>query len=343
MRKGSPHIPCRHPSRALRMLLPLAVALFLQVQVHGQAILDNEVTNPRTFGYVVGDKVRREVLLTLNAGYRLEEASLPEAGRLDRWLEIAAPEMQVESASGGRRYRLVLTYQLFNAPQALETVTIPQQNLRIIDARVVGDGRALTTVVPALRITVAPLTSAVSVDRLHRAALQPDRRPSPLAVQARQSRLAWTVAALLVVLSFAAWRRGWMSFAARVNLPFAKAVRELRQLPGAPGAPARDAAGLKIVHEALNRTAGRAVFAHNLDDFLAAHPEYAGLREQFARLFAASGAVFFAGPAAATRSGGDSQTLLHLCQACRRIERRVFQPGPASEASAAAKSHVPGN
>jgi mxaA protein len=332
----------------LRVLLPVAAALFFQCQVqdqvHAQAILDNEVTDPRTFGYVVGDKVRREVLLTLNVGYRLDEASLPEAGRLDRWLEIAAPEMQIESASDGRRYRIVLTYQLFNAPQAPETVTIPQQNLRIIDARVAGDGHALTTLVPALRITVAPLTSAVSVDRLHGAALQPDRWPAPLPVQARQSRLAWTVTALLVVLSFAAWRRGWMSFAARANLPFAQAVRELKQLPGAAGTPARDAAGLKIVHEALNRTAGRAVFAHNLDDFLAAHPEFAGLREQFDRLFLASSAVFFAsGPAAATPSCSASQTLLHLCQACRRIERRVFRPGTASGASAAATSHVPGN
>lgn len=49
-----------------------------------QAILDVEVVDPRAFGYVIGDTLRREVHLSLRAGYQLENASLPKAGRLNR-------------------------------------------------------------------------------------------------------------------------------------------------------------------------------------------------------------------------------------------------------------------
>ncbi|MGH8196421.1 MAG: hypothetical protein ACREQ8_18805 [Woeseiaceae bacterium] len=307
---------CHGLTRAAFFLALLAWPALSQAQ----AILANYMIEPRTFGYVVGDKVRREVLLSVRSGYRLDEASLPRAGRLDRWLELAAPEVEVEALENGQRYRLVLTYQIFNAPRTLQTVTIPQQNLRLL-----GETQALTTLVPALEVTVAPVTSALGADRLSGSALQQDRPPAPLPVQARQTRLTWTSAALIALLLLAIWRRGFRAFIARVNLPFARAVRELKRLRPASGAAAEFAARLKIVHEAVNRTAGRAIFAHNLDDFLAAHPEFAGLRNDFDQLFAASGRVFFASATADAPSGSASPALLRLCQLCSRIERQSFE------------------
>ncbi|MEX2122919.1 MAG: hypothetical protein WD795_03420 [Woeseia sp.] len=307
-----------------------------------QAILANDIVEPRSFGYAVGDEIRREVRLSVRSGYRLDVASLPKAGRLDRWLELAAPEVRAESISNGQRYHIVLTYQIFNAPLAPEPVaivTLPQQNLRIL-----GDAEPLTALVPALRVSVAPITSALGTDRLSGSSLQQDRPPAPLPVQARQTRLAWTGAALTALLLFAAWRRGLRAFIARGNLPFARAVRELKRSEPASGAPAHPAARLKIVHEAVNRTAGRAVFAHNLDDFLAAHPAYAGLRNEFARLFTASGRVFFTNTAAAEPSGSDSAALLRLCRSCRKIERRLQRPSfEAQAARSSGKLNEPGD
>lgn len=292
----------------------------------GQAILANDIIEPRTFGYVVGDKIRREVHLSVRSAYRLDEASLPKAGRLDRWLELAAPEVRTESIGNGRRYHLILTYQIFNAPLTLQTVTIPQQDLRLV-----GETQTLTTLVPALRVTVAPVTSDIGADnRLSGSSLQQDRKPAPLPVQERRTRLAWTSAALIALLLFAVWRHGRMALIARRNLPFASAVRELRRLQPASGAPAEYARMLKIVHEAVNRTAGRAVFAHSLDDFLAAHPEFAGLRNDFEELFAASGRVFFANAAAGAPFGSGSPSLLCLCRRCSRIERRWFEKTQSS-------------
>lgn len=296
-----------------------------------QAILDYESVEPRTFGYVLGDKIRRELHLRVRSGYRLDAASLPKAGRLDRWLELAEPELRVESAGDGRRYRLVLTYQVLNAPRSPATVTIPQQNLRLV-----GEGPAVTTLMPSLEITVAPLTSDLGPKDLSGSALQPDRRPAPLPVEQRQARLAWTGTALLALLLLAAWRRGYTAVIARRNLPFTNALRRLKRLPAAD-TPADPEAGLRIVHEALNRTAGHAVFAHNLEEFLAQRPEFAGLRRDFERLFAASGRVFFADPATGAEARSDLSALLDLCRRGSRIERQSLREKtrPASDRSLA--------
>jgi mxaA protein len=305
--------------RAACVAAVFAASLSCAALAQTQVILAHEVIEPRTFGYVVGDKVRREVYLSLRPDYRLDQASLPKAGRLDRWLELAEPEIRVESITNGRRYHLVLSYQIFNAPLAPDTITIPQHNLRVL-----GTKNALSTLVPALRITVAPVTSAVAANGLSGLTLQQDRPPAPIPLGGRQTRLAVAAAALLALLLLAAWRRGFAAFVARRNLPFTKASRELQRLQRTSDSSPSYAQGLKVVHEAVNSTAGRAVFAHNLDEFLAVHSAYAGLRTEFHRLFAASGKVFFADAGTDAPSGSAWPSLQRLCRLCSKIERRSF-------------------
>lgn len=310
-------------ARALRRFAFVLGLLAWPALSSAQVILANDVIEPRSFGYVVGDKVRREVHLSLRSGHRLDESSLPEAGRLDRWLELAAPEVRSETIRDGTRYEVILTYQIFNAPPAPETVTIPLQRLRILGAE-----QDLTTMVPAFRVGVVPLTSAVRADRLTASALQPDSPPSPIPVDARQRRLAWTGAALLALLGYAGGRRWHAAARARRNRPFARAVRELKRLRPPRDAPPpaqleRYGAALKAVHEAINRTAGRAIFAHNLHGFLAAHSQYAHLRGEFDEVFAVSGSVFFAGAAAGAPAGEAWEALLRLARQCSKVERQA--------------------
>ncbi|MEX2495188.1 MAG: hypothetical protein WD448_03810 [Woeseia sp.] len=303
-------------SLALLALSPLAAA---------QVIREIEIVDPRSFGYVIGDRIRREVALVVHSDYQLDVSSFPAPGRLDRWLEVSPPEIRVQTSGSDRRYSMVLTYQLFNVPPAQETITVPQQNLRLVAAT-----DAVTTLVPALRVTVAPVT-AMETAVISDSSLQPDRAPAAISLRARQERLAWTGAVLLLLLAFAAGRR---AFAARGERPFARARRELKQLQPAPGAPRQFAAELKVVHDAVNRTAGRAVFAHNLDDFLLTHPHFAGLRADFDRLFAASSRVFFAS-APAAHPEIERPFLLQLCRRGSRLERRA-QRRPHPEKAIAA-------
>jgi mxaA protein len=305
----------RFPAPSLRAGAGAAfLALLLASPAAPQAILDLELVEPRSFGYVIGDAPRREVHLSLRSGYRLDRSGLPQAGRLNRWLELAAPQISEQAVESGRRYRLVFTYRIVNAPRQLEAVTLPQLDIGFTD----GD-ESLAATVPALIITVAPLTPVIGATAIP--SLRPDRAPGPIPVEARISRLTAILAGLLVLLGYAA-ARGWiLPRLAAARLPFSTAARELER---SPRTPSHYAAALKIVHGAVNRTAGHAVFAHELDGFFEAHPRYAGLRDEFEQVFAASRQVFFAGPGAA--ADGSWPALLSLCRECSRIERRKSAP-----------------
>lgn len=283
-----------------------------------QAILDNEVREPRTFGYVIGDRIRREVRLVVREDYRLDDTSLPDAGRLSLWLEAAAPAVRNVQAEDRREYRLIFEYQIVNVPFQLGPIAIPQHDLRVVGP---AGAPALTTLVPALEVTVSPITAdGPSSGR----SLQADRPPAPIPTETLRLRLAGSGAVLLGLLLLAAARRGISVFVARRKLPFASAARKLRRLRSGLAAPARDAAALRIVHAAINETAGRAVFAHDLGEFLRTHPRFAGFRTDFDRVFAASSRIFFDGR---QEVSGESvwPVLVRLCRSCSRIEWRMFR------------------
>ncbi|HEX7034269.1 MAG TPA: hypothetical protein VF210_00760 [Pseudomonadales bacterium] len=314
------------PDIGIRKLVLLAWAAALMAipdDASAQAITEMEIVEPRTFGHVVGDTLRREVFLTLDPDYRLDPDSVPEAGRIDRWIERAEPQLTMPSLWQRGRYHLVLTYRILDAPPSVRTIALPQENLRIV-GRDSADAHVRTTLVPTLRIDVSPLTAAAGPDDVTPSALQPDRPPAPIPLEPRQRRLAWTGAGLLALLMIGAWQRGVRSWVERRQLPFARAVRALKR-------SRPDEAGLKIVHDAINRTAGRAIFTHNLDDFVATHAEYAALRDDLHRLFAASDQAFFRESAP---PGNGAPDLLELCRHARRIERRTYRARTARRSAA---------
>lgn len=66
------------------------------------------VAQPRPFGYVVGDLVTQRVLLhSAHSDFEpdFEPAALPDAQRLNVWLERRAP--RIESTADGRRWLVV--------------------------------------------------------------------------------------------------------------------------------------------------------------------------------------------------------------------------------------------
>src|SRR6185437_10148244 len=75
------------------------------------------VTQPRPFGYVVGDLLEQRVLLQANR-HGLVPASLPRPGRVSVWLERRG--VRIASDAQGRHW-LIVEYQLINAPQGLTT------------------------------------------------------------------------------------------------------------------------------------------------------------------------------------------------------------------------------
>jgi mxaA protein len=95
-----------------------------------------------------------------------------------------------------------------------------------------------------------------------------------------------------LALALLAYHLAWWPFAARAHRPFTEAARAIRkELEGGDAGGYRDA--LVTLHRAVDSTAGRAVFPEDLSSFLAQHPAFARLRDDFTRFFASSQSLFF--------------------------------------------------
>ncbi|NML17411.1 hypothetical protein [Azohydromonas caseinilytica] len=281
-----------------------APALAQTVQLH-------EI-EPRTFGYQLGDLIERHAEVSVPAGWRLDEASLP----------VPKPGFAIELREArwekppwwrpGGTFRLTLRYQVLGSPPAPQLLELPPVLLRFEGKRPQGvrlDG------VPVM---VSPLVPEPAPERRGFGALQPDL-PAPLIpVQPLKARLAaeGLIAVLLLGgLALETW--GWPG--RRVERPFDQAWRTLRRLPDETSA-AQWRQALAVLHQALNRSAGEVLFAPGLDEFLARKPAFAPLRPELERFFALSRRSFFA---PGSEDIPDPGWLKGLCRRARALEREV--------------------
>ena len=72
-----------------------------------------------------------------------------------------------------------------------------------------------------------------------------------------------------------------------------------------------------ILHRAFDATAGRRLFADDIDDFVSRHQQFRPLRDRIGAFFEASRGVFFGGAAEAP----DMTAWVALCDDLARAER----------------------
>lgn len=259
------------------------------------------VSQPRAFGYVVGDVLTQRVLLSLN-DRDFEPAELPSAGRVGVWFERRAARITRDDQ---RRRWLSVDYQLMNSPQALTVVTLPAWKIKSADAAA-GELR-----VGEWPISVSPLTPERPATRPGLGSLQPDRTAPLIALAPIQRTFGIAVAGfLLTAFAWAAWFL-WRNWRASSSQPFARAMREMRAMDGTTPEAWR------ALHRAFDATAGRAVRPETLPDVFRRAPQLVPLRAQIEEFFRQSAARFFAGtPITAPVSA------LTLCRELRRIEKR---------------------
>jgi len=299
------------------MLNRLLLVLFLAV-VHatparaGDEVLRVEASEPRAYGYQVGDHLQRQVLVHVPAGWTLDEASLPRPGDRGKALELRSVRSRSVAEGGGRRIELDLDYQVFLAPAAVRTVEIAPILLRFGGATRTEELR-----IEAWPVTIAPLVQVEAPSRRGLGELQPDRT-APLrdTTPLRARLLVWAAIALLLIATLAVAYLGPPWRAAR-NRPFGVAWRRLRRLPAQPDDSTWREACVWL-HEALNRTAGEVLFERDLEAFVQRHPGFAPLREDLQRFLLTTREQFFGG---APRSADDGRWLLALCRRCRDAER----------------------
>jgi mxaA protein len=273
-------------------------------------VLDATTSEPRAFGYQVGDVVQRRIVVNVPEGLMLDEASLPRPGARGRALELRA--VQRLRAAGGTREELRLEYQVFLAPPAVRTLEMPAFELRFD-----GRPRAQELRVDAWPVTVAPLVPVEVSPRRGLGELQPDAEPPPIDTVPAQQRLTAYGIALALLLAYLASVYFGLPWWARRHRPFAQAWRDLRTLPLRPDDAAWRGACTRV-HEALNTSAGEVLFEHGLGAFVRRRPAFAALHEDIRRFLSLSRRTFFAD---GTREPDDAAWLIEFGRRCRDAER----------------------
>ncbi len=240
---------------------------------------------PRTFGYSIGDRVERVVEIELGAPWTLARASLPTPGRQNAWFDLAEAATLDTPTPTGRHVTLRLTYQLLNSPTQPTVLRLPRVGLRFEG----GPAPVERDVAPA-DIFAAPLIPAAAANSTLDTP-RADRKPVPVPIDALRERMtlyAFAAAAVLLVMLVA------RQFALRKRAgPFVRACRELRRMAHAP-AHGDAGAAMRVVHRALDETAGHAVFLDNVETLFAI-TQRAPLRERTLAFLERSRQQFFAG------------------------------------------------
>lgn len=266
-----------------------------------------EQIEPRAYGWFVGDQFDRRIVVVAPAGFAIDPESLPRPVRQGQFIELRRIEVtQSPAGAGDVRHVLDLRYQVFLAPTAVRTLEIPPFTLKL------RQGAAEQTLrVEAWPITVAPLVPEAVSPRRGLGDLQPDAALPEPDMRAAQRRLVLIGVAALLPLGYLAWAWWLGPWWALRHRPFHGAWRQLRSLPAG-----QDGEAWRVMHRALDASAGHALFEHDLDAWLAARPDAQPLREELQRFFRRSREIFFADAPA-----GDRDWLLSLARRLRALER----------------------
>jgi mxaA protein len=267
-----------------------------------------ELIEPRAFGYTVGDVLQRRVLLQWQEGLAPDLSSLPQTRRPGQALELRAARLD--------GHELRLEYQVFLAPSEVRTLEMPPLQLRFA-----GPAGERFLRIDAWPVTVAPLVPVEVSPREGLGELRPDAPPPAIGTAARQLRLALYGGALALLLAYLLHVYVGLPWWGRRRRPFAMAWRAMRRLPAVQPPPQRREA-FRLIHQALNRSAGEVLFEAGLPGFLARHPRFAPLRDDLAGFFRRSSDEFFA-ERKAVGVASDIGWLRALCRACRDAERGI--------------------
>lgn len=253
-----------------------------------EAVRSLSVQPARDYGIVLGEVLRSEIRVAVAKGFSLETAALPQAGSaVDDVLELRELAWDRQDQAEATVYTLRLAYQVFKGVRTAESVEVPALPLRFGRGAEVAEAQA-----PAWRFTLNPLIPAQTPDEA--VAVRPGLPPPPLVPD---KHAAWLLACLAGLGGLGVWQARALGLPPfhRHAPPFARALVGLRRLgrrQALDGGAWRQA--LRLVHRALDETAGRVVTGGQLERFLLEQPQFAGLRAELRQFFAVSEALFFA-------------------------------------------------
>lgn len=290
----------------MRLIL-LWLVLFACLPSQAEPPVTVKFTTPPPFGYSVGSIIHHQIELFVPTPWQLDIAQLPTQGQLNRWLEIRDFAYAQWRENGGIRYRLRIDYQIFPSLQQALVLEIPSVSLPLTTPT----GKRQVVSIPPWSFATNPLIPAQWSDA--QVKVRPLWQPQAIDLSPHWQRLAEISAGLLAVGLILTWRHYRLPLQ---RLPFARALPKIRQ---AVRKRETEAAFLAF-HQALNETAGQALFAGQLADFLARKPAFAPLKEEFQQFFEKSQQFFYRRQQ--TPATDWLIALERLCRACTKTERQ---------------------
>jgi mxaA protein len=281
----SPHL--FYLSRTTLVLLACLACLSVHAEqspIHAISVKPQQVD-----GLVIGALLPCEIRLAVSADWVLQTASLPQKGSaVTDFLEVRESSWQQQDLADERVYHINLVYQVFQGVREPESFTVPPLTLRFKRGDELVEAQA-----PAWTFKLHGLIPANTPDEavILRDALPPPDYPA----EDHRRGLAAMLAGFLGMGIFAAWRLNWLPFFRRTP-PFVRAAAGLKRLRRKPVNLYTWQKAAKLVHDAINETAGYAVFAGQLGQFLGEQPQYLPAQADLTQFFTLSERLFFAHP-----------------------------------------------
>ena len=264
----------------MRLILVFFCLLALGSQASPVVMMERQT--PLPFGLGVGSIVEHRIDIFAPSPLRLDPTQLPAPGPYNDWLEIRSLELKTMEAQEGTHYQLMIEFQIFPALKRSTELEIPSLPLYFLSTS--GNG-PLQDEIPAWRFTASPLIpeNVDNSDVKIRALWQ----PIPLPLLPRLKKLAIIASGLLIVAAMLTWQQKWFPWQ---SSPFSR-IRSRIHHAIEQKQPQQ---AFRLFHQALNETAGYAVFQENLPLFLRQHPHFASLEADLNRFFEDSLCLFFA-------------------------------------------------
>jgi len=246
-----------------------------------------EVSSPRDYAIVMGDTLTGIIRVKTEIGYQLETATLPQRGSaVNDFLEIREIQNDKQALGNETLYRITLIYQVFKGVREAETLTVPALPLRFV-----RNGQRVETTAPAWNFTLTPIIPANTPDE---AVVLRGEMPPPDYLDTSHWR--WLSAYLAVLCGlgvYAAWSLGLPPFRRNVQ-PFVRAATGIKKLGKKSATPEDYRQGAKLLHHALNETAGHTLLSGQLRHFSEAYPEFQDCMPELERFFIDSEKIFYA-------------------------------------------------
>ncbi len=270
----------------------------------------------RDAGYVVGDVLKRHIVLTIKKPYQLVEETLPIEGYEHRYkgqkigIELLSIDHEAEENNSQSVHTIDLAYQVFTTGKLAKPAALRGEYVKI---RNLKTKKVVQYRIPSFSFRISPLSVFGAVKLKEE--MYPRTPPLNISAEAQYNKLTISLGALALALLGLLYIYGKYAWLPRMGAPFARAYRAIGNTEDNPTGLQT---AMQAIHKAFNQTAGQTVFLDSVDSFLNQHQKFAPAKAVIEDFFTASHAQFFGD---GSQVNSDKHTLLKFCKHLRDCER----------------------